>query len=164
MVKKNICYGKNCWSTKFSVLREAVSKEEEHFNENLMRRATPHTHKEENKEDDFSEEVINKAITEVKTEVNNEVNNYQENNLVSFYGLEDNQDKKIDLNKNLFAIKKNTANMGHDHDSPVVNEFLYEKIPTGGIRQTPLYLSIKGQLLKKGILLKFLENKFDTYR
>lgn len=162
MVKPYICHKKNCWSTDFSVLKEAASKEEEHPDENLMQRATPHTHKEENK--DSNEEAINKAITEVKTEVTNEVNNYQENNIVSFYGLEDNQDKKIDLDKNSFTIKKNTANMGHDHDSPVVNEFLYEKIPTGGIRQTPLYVSVKGQLLKRGILLKFLENKFDTYR
>jgi len=164
MVKPYICHKKNCWSTDFSVLKEAASREEEHFNEDLIKRATPHTHKEENKEEDFSEEVINKAIAEVKTQVNNEASKYQENKLVSFYGLEDNQDKKIDLDKNSFTIKKNTANMGHDHDSPVVNEFLYEKIPTGGIRQTPLYLSVKGQLLKKGILLKFLENKFDTYR
>ena len=152
---------KKCWSTNFSVLKEATLREEEHFNENLIQKATPHSHKEENK--DSSEEAINKAIAKIKTEEINESSDYQGNNLVSFYGLE-NKDKKINVDKNSFTIKKNTANMGHDHDSQVVNEFLYEKIPTGGIRQTPLYLSLRGQLLKRGILLKYLENKFDTYR
>ena len=160
MVKKDICYGKNCWSTDFSVLKKAASKEEKHFNENLMQRATQHSHKEENK--DSNEEVINKAIAQIKTEEFNESSDYQEKDVISDYGVYD-QDKKLDSKDNSFTIAKNTANMGHDHNSPDVNEFLYEKTPTGGIRQTPLILSLKGQLFKKGIMLKYLENKFDTY-
>ena len=161
MVKPYICHKKNCWSTDFSVLKEAALREEEHFNENLMQRATQHSHKEENK--DSNEEVINKAITQIKTEEFNESSDYQEKNIISDYGIDD-QDKKLGSKEKSFTIAKNTANMGHDHENLEVSEFLYEQTPTGGIRQTPLILSLKGQLFKKGILLKYLENKFDTYR
>jgi len=54
-------------------------------------------------------------------------------------------------------------NATHDHYSLDVNEFLYEYAPTGGVRQTGLTLSLKGQLLKKGILSKYLETKFNMY-
>ena len=83
MVKPYICHKKNCWSTNFSVLKEAALREEDHFNENLIQRATPHTHKEENKEEDFSEEVINKAIAKIKTEEFNESSDYQGKDIIS---------------------------------------------------------------------------------
>jgi len=63
MVKNQVCYEQNCWSTKDTVIDEAEKSEEEHFEEELDRRIEPHSHKKSNEgNDDKNKDIKNEVI------------------------------------------------------------------------------------------------------
>jgi len=47
MIKDYVCYGKNCWSTKHSIIDKAEKAEDEHIGEDLNKRITPQSHSQE---------------------------------------------------------------------------------------------------------------------
>ena len=110
MVKPYICHKKNCWSTKFSVLQEAASREEDHFNENLIQRATPHTHKKPSEVIDNNEEVITNAVNQVKTEKDEELNQYKISSQNYIYETINNQKK--DSDDESYSVKNHPSEMG----------------------------------------------------
>lgn len=63
MVQDYICYEKNCWSTKHSVLKEPGKNEDEHMGEDLHKRMTPHTHMKKK-----TEETIKEREPEIKND------------------------------------------------------------------------------------------------
>jgi len=161
MLKPYTCHKKNCWTTNFNVLTEAASKEEEHPNEDLDKRATPHSHNEQESNDKEHNLSFKDPNENEQWKYQKEFVDLYDTNDVENYEI--GKDSKTEVGS--FSVDNNHGStLPHDHKNLDVNEFLYEYTPSGGIRHTPLLLSLKGQLIKKGILVKYLEDKFDTYR
>ena len=161
MIKPYICYKKNCWTTDFSVLAEAASKEEEHGKEDLDKRSIPHTHKEDSNKEDKEKEEIKKSIQSISTSYDENLKVYQNTDKKSeVYNLNETNFK----NKGIPAGKKSEPiEFSHDHSMLEYEEFMIEKVPIGGVKIANFYSTTIGSFKKKGLVPIYTVNRFDRY-
>jgi len=184
MVKPYICNKKNCWETKNTVLVEADRSEEHHFDEDLLERIIPHTHKKGkviNEDDEIISAIENLKKIKMKSGKDKDSvfkkNDYQKNKTI-LKGSYDKEKiypkiyyKEIVVDENVSATDAKTANKilidyrnFKEKHTENFGEDTVEKHYIYGIKKGKLQKTYIDELKKKGILLNYIDNKFDLYQ
>jgi len=165
MVKSHVCYKKNCWSTKNTVLGEAENREDDHFKEELDRRIEAHSHKKNHKLRNVQEKEkfnINKEIREYLRNISykkSKRNVYLNNNYKIEYKLD-----KTYLNHKKFRNDENSKlilDLSNHYDKPEYEEFMIEKTPIGSIKVANFNRTNVGMLKKLGLIPDYNINIFS---
>jgi len=165
MVKDFVCYKKNCWSTKHSVIDKAEKTEDEHAGEDLNKRITPHSHGKQNEKIEKSKinrkDGITRRLNEIsKIYSNIPINNQYNINAKKKYDHEEHY--LISGQKSSDGKEKPVANFSRGHNMLEYAEFLIE-FPQGRFRVSNFYRGTYGELKKKGFVPDYTGNVFDQY-